>query len=160
MTQRSETLAAAFEQVAGSILSTVEGLSDAAWAATPEGERRTVGQIAYHTAEMYAGVGGFVQMAANAQPLPPLTMEAIHGFNDQQAARYVGAGRAGALELLRQNGAATAALLRGLSDAQLDATAESLGQTVTVHDMAQYTLIAHAHEHLASIQGATIPALA
>ena len=54
-------------------------------------------------------ISGFIQLAVGGQPSPALTMEIIHGFNAEQAARYAGAGRAGALELLRQNGAATAA---------------------------------------------------
>jgi hypothetical protein len=152
MTQRSETVAAAFETVASSILSTVVGLDEAQWERLPAGEQRTVGQLAYHVAEMYTGVTGFIQMAANGQPLPPMTMEAIDGFNAEQAARYAGAGKDGALELLRQNGNQAAAILRGLTEAQLDTTTVTFGQMVTVEAMAQYSLIAHAQEHLASMQ--------
>jgi len=154
MTQRNETLATAFEQVAGQILTVADGLSDAAWGVAPAGEARTAGQIAYHTAEVYHNVGGFIQMAVGGQPLPALTMEIIHGVNAEQAARYAGAARGGALELLRQNGAATAALLRTLSDAQLDTGTEFLGYPMTVEALAQNGLVAHAQEHLASMQGA------
>jgi hypothetical protein len=90
--------------------------------------------------------------------LPALTMEIIHGFNAEQATRYAGAGRAGALELLRQNGAATAALLRTLSDSQLDTGTAFLGQPMTVESLAQNGLVAHAEEHLASMQGAAVAA--
>ena len=154
MTQRSETLAAAFEQVAGQILAVADGLSDAAWGAAPAGEARTAGQIAYHTAEVYHNLSGFIQLALGGQPLPALTMEIIHSMNAEQAARYAGAGRAGALDLLRQNGAATAAMLRGLSDAQLDSAAEFLGYPTTVESLAQNGLVAHAEEHLASMRAA------
>ena len=158
MTQRNETLATVFEQVAGRILTVAESLSDAAWGVAPAGEARTAGQIAYHTAEVYHNVSGFIQLAVGGQPLPALTMEIIHGFNAEQAARYAGAGRAGALEMLRQNGAATAAMLRTLSDAQLDTGTAFLGHPTTVEGLAQNGLVAHAEEHLASIRGAAAAA--
>ena len=158
MTQRNETLATMFEQVAGRILTVAESLSDAAWGVAPPGEARTAGQIAYHTAEVYHNVSSFIQLAVDGQPLPALTMEIIHGFNAEQAARYAGAGRAAALELLRQNGTAPAALLRGLSDAQLDTGIEFLGQPMTVGSLAQNGLVAHAEEHLASMQAAAAAA--
>jgi hypothetical protein len=93
MTQRNETLATMFEQVAGRILTVAESLSDAAWGVAPAGEARTAGQIAYHTAEVYHNVSGFIQLAVDGQPLPALTMESIHGYNAEQAAHYAGAGR-------------------------------------------------------------------
>jgi len=158
MTQRNETLATAFEQVAGHILTVADGLSDAAWGVAPAGEARTAGQIAYHTAEVYHNVSGFIQMAVSGQPLPALTMESIHGFNAEQATRYAGTGRAGALAMLRQNGTATAALLRTLSDTQLDTGAEFLGHLFTVESLAQNGLVGHAEEHLASIRDAAASA--
>jgi DinB superfamily len=154
MTQRNEALATALEHVAGRILTVAEGLSDTAWDVVPPGEARTAGQIAYHTAEVYHNVSGFIQMALGGQPLPPLTMEIIHGFNAEQAARYAGAGREGALEMLRQNGTATAAMLRTLSDAQLDTRTEFLGHPMTVESLAQNGLVGHAEEHLTSIKAA------
>jgi hypothetical protein len=62
------------------------------------------------------------------------------------------------MELLRQNGAATAAMLRTLSDAQLDTGTEFLGHPITVGGLAQNGLVAHAEEHLASIQAAAAAA--
>src|SRR3954449_4390564 len=70
MTQRNETLATAFEQVAGRILTVADGLSDAGWGVAPAGEARTAGQIAYHTAEVYHNVSGFIQLAVGGLPLP------------------------------------------------------------------------------------------
>jgi hypothetical protein len=153
MTQRNETLATAFERVADRRLTVADGLSDAAWGVAPAGEARTAGQIAYHMAEVYHNVSGFIQMAVGGQPLPALTMEIIHGVNAEQAARYAGVGRAGTLEMLHQNGAAIAAMLRTLSDAQLDTSTEFFGHSTTVEDLARNVLVGHAEEHLASIQG-------
>lgn len=158
MAQRNETLAAAFEQVAGRLLAAADSLSDAAWDTIPAGEARTAGQIAYHMAEIYQNVNGFIQLALAGQPLPELNMEIIHGVNAEQAARYPGVGRARALELLRQNGGAMAALLRTLSDAQLDTSTEFFGYRMTVESLAQSTLLGHSEEHLASIQNAAAAA--
>src|SRR3954451_6356513 len=103
-------------------------------------------------AEVYHNIGGFIQLAVARQPVAALTMEIIHGVNAEQAARYAGAGRARALALLRQNGAATAAMLRTLSAAQLDTGTAFLGHPMTVERLAQNGLVAHAAEHLASMQ--------
>jgi uncharacterized damage-inducible protein DinB len=153
MTQRNETLATAFEQVSSRLLTVAEGLSDAAWSVTPAGEARTAGQIAYHMAEVYHNVNGFIQMAVDGQPLPALNMEIIHGVNAEQVARYAGVGRADALELLRRNSAATTALLRSLSNDQLDTSTEFFGRPTTVQELAQNALVGHTGEHLVGIQG-------
>ena len=57
------------------------------------------------------------------------------------SARYEGTGRAGALELLRQNGAATAALLHSLSEAQLDTSTVFFGHSMTLETLAQNGLV-------------------
>ena len=158
MTQRNETLATAFEQVAGRILTVADGLSDAAWGVVPAGEARTAGQITYHMAEIYHNFNGLIQLAVDGQPLPVLTLEIVHGLNAEEATRYAGASRAGSLELLRQNSAATTTLLRSLSDAQLDTGTEFFGHRMTVESLAQNGLVAHSEEHLASIRGAAASA--
>ena len=154
MRQRTETLATAFEQVAGQIMTVAEGLSDTAWGVAPAGEARTAGQIAYHMAAVYHNISGFIQLAVGGQPLPSLTMEDIHSLNAEQVAHYAGVGRAGTLDLLRQNSAATTALLRSLSDAQLDTGTTFLGYAMTIESLAQNALVGHTEEHLASIRSA------
>lgn len=151
MAQRNEALATAFEQVAGRIMTAAEGMSDTAWDAVPAGELRTAGQIAYHMANVYHNISGFIQLAVAGQPLPPLTMESIHALNAEQVAHYADVGRAGTLALLRQYAADTATLLRTLSDAQLDTGTVFLGYPMTVESLAQNGLVGHTEEHLASI---------
>lgn len=158
MTPRNEPLATAFEQVAGRVLTAVGGLSDAAWGVTPAGEARTAGQIAYHLAEMYHYFSGLIQLAVDGQPLPALTMDIIHNVNAERAAYYADASRAGALELLRQYGAATTAMLRTLSDTQLDTGTEFVGNMLTLEQLVENGLVAHAEEHLVSIQRAAASA--
>ena len=109
-------------------------------------------------ANVYRNVGGFIQLAVAGQPLPVLTIEDIHDRNAKQAAQATGVGRAGTLESLRQNGADTAALLRTLSDAQLDTATVFLGYPLTVERLAQNALVGHTEEHLASIQSAAASA--
>ncbi len=114
--------------------------------------------LAHHMANVYRNVGGFIQLAVAGQPLPALTIKDIHDRNAEQAAQATGVGRAGTLELLRQNGADTAALLRTLSDAQLDTATVFLGYPMTVESLAQNGLVGHTEEHLASIQSAAASA--
>lgn len=156
MTQRTEALAELFEQATNRFVLAVEGLSDEAWATTPAGEQRSASQIACHMAEVYQNVGEWILQAAAGQPLPPLTMDDIHSMNAEQAARYAGAERARTLELLRHNSAATAAVLRSLSDAQLDTDTVFVGFPLTVEGVAQNALVHHIDEHLASFQAAAL----
>lgn len=158
MTQRNETVATAFEQVASRMVKEVEDLSDSARCAVPAGETRTVGQIAYHMAEVYDNVNGFIRQAVAGQPLPALTMEIIDGFNAEQAIRYADASCEGALEMLRQNSGALVAALRTLNDAQLDTSTVFFGNSMTVRELAQNALVRHTEEHLASIQNAAASA--
>jgi hypothetical protein len=154
MTQRTEDLATTFEQVARRIVMAAESLSDTAWDVVPTGEARTAGQIAHHMANVYRNVGGFIQLAVAGQPLPALTIEDIHDSNAEQAAHATGLERTEILELLRQNGADTTALLRTLNDAQLDTATVFLGYPMTVEILARNALVGHTEEHLASIQSA------
>jgi hypothetical protein len=158
MTQRSEALVTAFEQVARRIMTAAESLSDAAWDVVPAGEARTAGQIAHHMANVYRNVGGFIQLAVAGQPLPVLTIEDIHTSNAEQAAHATGVARVGILELLRQNSADAIALLRTLNDTQLDTATVFLGYPMTVEGLAQNALVGHTEEHLASIQRAAASA--
>lgn len=153
---RTENLATAFEQATNRIATVAEGLSDTAWNATPAGEARTAGQIAYHMAEVYTTVSGLIQLAVAGQPLPALTAEIIDGINAEEATRCASVGREGVLKMLRRNGITIGAMLRTLSDAQLDTSTVFFGYSMTVEDLARNALVGHTEEHLRSIQDAAI----
>lgn len=60
--------------------------------------------------------------------------------------------------MVRLNASSTAAVLRTLSDAQLDTHTAFLGHPMTVERLVQNALVGHSKEHLASIQSAAASA--
>ena len=62
-------------------------------------------------------------------------MDAINRGNAEHAIQFAHATKAETLALLRQSGAAAAAMVRGLGDTQLDRAGGSMGMTTVAIDM-------------------------
>jgi hypothetical protein len=94
---------------------------------------------------------------AKALPLPGLTMEMIHANNAMHAKAQAGVTKAETLALLKANGEKTSALVRGLSDTELDRSASVLAgmPAMTAAQAIEGILINHVHEHLGSIRATT-----
>ena len=155
MSERSAALATAFEQANDAVIAALEGSSEDQARAICDGEEWSVAVTAHHLATGHQALAGFVQMMADGQELPPITMEMIHDGNAQHAAAFAGIGRDESLAALRTHGAAAAATVRGLSDEQLARSAVMSfagGATRSVTDLIERVLIGHALEHGKSIQ--------
>ncbi len=155
---RSEELTAKFEAANEQVIAAVESCSDAQWGAISAAEQWSAGVVAHHIAMGYSGILGFAQMIATGQTLPPLTTEMIDGMNAEHAQQFAKVTKAETLDLLRTNGSAAAAMLRGLSDEQLDQTASSpvLGpEPVSTQQMIEGALFGGTQEHLASFRQAS-----
>jgi hypothetical protein len=159
MGARAEQLAKKFDESCAEFNKVVEGLSDADWTKVTSAEKWPVGVVAHHLAEGHANVGGLVHLVAKAQPLPGLTWEMIHANNAKHAKEQTNVTKAAALALLKANGEKTSALVRALSDAELDRSASVLAgmPAMTAAQAIEGILINHVHEHLGSIR-ATIGA--
>ena len=159
MGARAEQLAKKFDESCAEFNKVVEGLSDADWTKVTSAEKWPVGVVAHHVAEAHAGIGGLVHLVAKAQPLPGLTMDMIHANNAKHANEQTNVTKAAALALLNANGEKTSALVRGLSDAELDRSASVLAgmPAMTAAQAIEGILINHVHEHLGNIR-ATIGA--
>ena len=157
MGARAEQLARRFDESCTEFNKVVESLSDAAWKKVTSAEKWAVGVVAHHVAEAHAGIGGLVHRVATAQPLPGLTMDMIHANNAKHAKEYANVTKAETLALLKANGDKTSALVRGLSDAELDRSASVLGgmPALTAAQAIEGILINHVHEHLGSIRATT-----
>src|SRR5262245_18012591 len=112
MSTRAQDLASRFEQANHDLIATVEGLSDAQWRTKTADEGWTVGVVAHHVAGGHQGIAEMVRRIANSEPVV-FDMEAIHKGNADHAVRFANATRAETLALLRQNGAAALATIRG-----------------------------------------------
>jgi hypothetical protein len=81
-----------------------------------------------------------------------MNMEMLHKSNAEHAVQHAHTTKAETLALLRQNGAAAAATVRGLGDAELDRVGGSMGMTAA--QMIERILIGHVNDHHGSIRKA------
>jgi uncharacterized damage-inducible protein DinB len=151
MSERARTLAERFEQANRELIHTVEGLSDAQWRTTTAGEGWSVAVVAHHVAGGHQGIAGFVTEIANGKPIS-LDMDMINKGNAEHAVQFANATKGETLALLRQNGAAAAATVRGLGDTHLDRVGGSMGMTAA--QVIERILIGHVHDHHGSIRKA------
>lgn len=114
----------------------------------------SVGVVAHHIAEDHALLAGFVRQLAEGEPLPDLTAAQIDAMNAERAQACADCTRDETLALLRRHGANAAALVRGLSEIQLDRTGAFFGQRLTTEQLIEGILIGHIVEHGRSIRQA------
>jgi uncharacterized damage-inducible protein DinB len=157
MSQRAEALAKQFEQANNEFTTAIEHCPETAWASNCQSEGWPVSVTAHHVAEGTAAISGLVQMAAAGQALPPLTPEMLDQGNSEHAQKFANCTKQECLDLSRRNGESAAAMVRGLSDEQLDRTGTLFGGSMSSQQMIENILIGHVQGHLQSIRGA-VPA--
>lgn len=157
MGARAEQLAKKFEDSCREFTTVIEGLSDADWKKVTAAEKWPVGCVAHHVAGGHARIAGLLQMVAKDQPLPKLTRDLVNENNAKHLAEHPNPDKAETLEMFRANGAKASAIVRGLSDAELDRSGTVLTDipVMTVHQAIEGILINHVHEHLGSIRATT-----
>ena len=154
MSERAGNLAHQLEQANHALITTVEGLSDAQWRAKTPGDGRSVGVVAHHVAVSHKSVAGLVGAIAHGHHVPTITMEMIHEGNATHAAQYANCTKTETLALLRQNGAAAVATVRGLGETELDRTVAFPMGTMTAAQVVERVLIGHANDHHGTIRKA------
>jgi DinB family protein len=154
MSERARILAEQLEQANRDLIHTVEGLSDTQWRAKTPGDGRTVGVVAHHVAASHKSVVGLVGAIAHGQAVPTITMEMIHEGNATHATQHANCTKAETVALLRQNGAAAVATVRGLSETELDRTATFPMGTMTAAQVIERILTGHANDHHGTIRRA------
>ncbi|HUG36772.1 MAG TPA: DinB family protein [Candidatus Limnocylindrales bacterium] len=155
MGARAEQLATKFEQSCRDLTTAVEGLSDTDWKKVTAAEKWPVAVVAHHVAGGHAGISGLIERVAKSQPMPGLTMDMIHAGNAKHAQEFANVSKADTLALHKEDSGKAATMVRGLSDAELDRSAEVLGRSMTAAQAIESILINHVHEHLGSIEAAT-----
>jgi hypothetical protein len=121
MGARAEQLAKKFEDSCRDFTTVVEGLNDARLEEGDGGGEWPVGCVAHHVAGGHARIAGMLQMVAKEpSPLPKLTRDLVNENNAKHLAEHPNPDKAGTLEMFRANGAKASAIVRGLSDAELD----------------------------------------
>ena len=158
MSQRAAELARQFEEAVADLASTVEGCSDAQWAAGCKAEGWSVAQTAQHVSGQFPLEMEFITAGADGRPMPAYTWDDINGKNDGRAAKNGSVSKADVLKELQAGAASTAAYIRALSDEQLDRTGAlplAGGASVSTQQLIEGgVLIAHVTGHLESIRSA------
>ncbi|RIK47011.1 MAG: hypothetical protein DCC58_01285 [Chloroflexi bacterium] len=161
--QRAASYAQRFSEINADVLATIEPLDDAQWFALCKAEQATVAAVVSHVAGSYRAIGGWIAAVAAGETPPPVTREMIDAGNARHAERHAQRPKAEALDAVRTNAAATAAMVRGLGDEQLARSAylQQFGRSMTVAELIEDVLLQHVVEHLGSIRAtlADVPAV-
>jgi hypothetical protein len=154
MSARAESLAKQFEAKAAEMTAVIKGLSDADWKKTTAAEKWSVGVTAHHVAGGHEGILGIVKTLAAGQSIPNFTMDMLDAMNATHAKEQAGCTKAETLALHEKGAAAAAAVVRGLSDAELDKNGTVLVGVppMTTQQAIEGILINHINDHMGSIR--------
>ncbi len=155
--RRSEALAERLERGAEALASLAGGLTDAQWQTRIPHDGRKVGVVVHHVATMYPLEIQLAQGLAAGNAIEGVTWDLVAEINAKHASEFDGVTKEQALELLRRNSAAAAAVIRALTDAQLD-TANLISLNADAPLTCQFMLedhaVRHSYHHLAKIRAA------
>ncbi len=156
MGARADALAKRFEEATKAVTDVITRLSDADWKKLTAGEKWSVGVVAHHIAQGHAGISNIVKTVAGGKSGPSMTMAQLDQMNAQHAKEHATCTKAETLELHRKNAATAAAIVRGLSDAELDRTGGVLIglPPMSTQQVVEQVLIKHVNDHLGSIRAA------
>lgn len=162
MSERAEALAAELAGSNAAVIAFARECPEAMWTAACVNDGRTVAAVVRHVGGAYIAHARLVQAVADGAPIPaPFTdWETIHRGNDIAAQRYAAADRVETVASLERNGANLAAVIRALTDAQLDnaAVVPIFGDApISTAELLSTIVIPHADGHLADLR-ATVAA--
>ena len=154
MAAKAEALAKQFEAKVQEASGVLERLSDADWKKTTSSEKMTVGVVAHHLAGAHEGIAGIIKAVAAGQSMGNFTMQMLHDMNAKHAQEHAGASKAETIALHKKSAAAAAAVVRGLSDADLGKSGSVLSgmPPMSVEQVINMILLNHIEEHLKSIR--------
>ena len=154
MAAKTEALAKQFEAKAQEATGVLERLSDADWKKTTASEKWTVGVVAHHMAGAHEGISNIIKAVAAGQSMGNFTMQLLHDMNAKHAQEHAGANKAETIALHKKNAATAAAVVRGLSDADLAKSGTVLSGVppMSVEQVINGILLNHVEEHLKSIR--------
>ena len=153
---RAGDLATTVEQAFAELLRAVEASTPEQWAAPCSDGEWTQGFAAYHAASHIEGVAKVVKEVAEGQPLPNLTMADLDAENAEAAKEHADCTVAETVDHIKASAPAAVAMVRALTDAQLDRKVQLPGgmPEVAVEMFVQMALVGHATYHLNTITGA------
>jgi hypothetical protein len=155
MAGKADALAKQYEAKVQEATGVFDRLSDADWKKTTS-DKWTVGVVAHHVAGGHEGISGIIKTVASGQSVPNFTMDMLHDMNAKHAKEFANVSKAETIALHKKNAAAAAAVVRGLSDADLGKSGTVLTgmPPMSVEQIIQAILLNHVEEHLKSIRAA------
>ena len=154
---RASALADRLEQGARALIDLAAGLRDAQGQAQIPHDGRKVGVVVHHVASVYPVEIQPAQTLAGGHPVTGVTMDDVHAMNAAHAKENWTVTKAAALDLLRRNSEAAAAVIRALSDHELDQAAPAslyANAPITCQFMLEDHAVRHSYHHLAKIKAA------
>lgn len=154
MAGKTEALAKQFEAKVQEATGVLERLSDADWKKTTSSEKWTVAVVAHHMAGAHEPIAGMIKTVAGGQSIPNFTMDLLHDMNAKHAKEHAGVTKAETVALHKKSAAAAAAVLRGLSDADLGRSGTVITgmPPMSAEQIVGGILLNHIDEHLRSIR--------
>jgi hypothetical protein len=154
---RSNALAVRLEQGARALAAFAKALTDTEWQTRVPRDGRKIGVLVHHVATMYPLEIQLAQTLAEGNPVTGVTWDIVHDLNAAHAKEYDGVTREAALELLRTNSTAAAAVIRGFSDEELDRAAPvslNADAPLTCQFILEDHAVRHSFHHLARLRAA------
>jgi DinB family protein len=154
MAGKAEALAKQFEAKVQEATGVFDRLSDADWKKVTSAEKWSVGVVAHHVAGGHEGISGIIKTVAGGQSVQGFTMDMLHDMNAKHAKEFASVSKAETIALHKKNAATAAAIVRGLSDADLGKSGTVLTgmPPMSVEQIVNGILINHVDEHLKSVR--------
>ena len=128
MSARAQALAEQFERANTELIAAISACGDERWGARCADTGWTAAVQADHLGAGQAFIADRIGRLARGEADDPLPMAVIEQANEARAAQRSGVSREEAAAQLRENGAAMAQLIRGLSDEQLARTGKIVAE--------------------------------
>jgi hypothetical protein len=152
---RAEALARNFSAANDELIALLEHATPEQWRqrTLDEGELRPVGIIALHVADAHPRIARRVEAFAHGSEVQARHPELFDQRNAQHARENPDPNQQSTINVLRENGARVAELIRGLSDAELDRTSSEDPEApqMTTAEVIEQRQIGHVRGHLAVI---------
>jgi hypothetical protein len=151
---RAAELAARFDALNAEVVAAIDGCTDEEWRRTSVGEGWPIGTVAHHIAIVQGAFARIVvRLAAGETYSPQMSWEEIDRGNAEHARDFATVGKPETLAPLEESRDAIGRMVRSLTAADLDRTAGRFGEReLTVAQVLEWVVIAHAAEHMASIR--------
>ncbi len=154
MSDRAKEFAAQIAQTASDVVATVEGCSEEQWKAITAAEQWPVAVVACHLADLHDVFFQLIDAAKSSKSsLFELTQEDIDAVNADRARTRAEVTKTEIIGRLRDTGPRLSTLVAGLSDQELELVVGAIaGYDLTIASFAEFAVIGHFQEHLASIR--------